>query len=211
MRVAVIGTGRMGKALAKTFSYNYKTVWIAGRNIENTKRVAEEIGQPSLKAATIEEAIAAADIIIPTLWFTDEKTFVVKYQHLLKNKIYFNISVPFNDTFEDLTLPYGVSAAETIQVLLPEVKFVSGFKNTYWVIFDHPIQLNGLKSDVLINSDDELVKKQVIHFLQPLPFRFIDGGGIAENRIIERMTLLARNISKREGFYPRVSYHIWGG
>lgn len=210
MKIAVIGTGRMGKALAKTLSNTFENVLFAGRDLDNTKRVIAEINCPRLIPQKIENAIKDADLIIPTIWFRDERVFAEKYRKLLGKKIYLNISVPFNDTFDDFVIPFGTSSAEIIQSIIPETLFVSGFKSTFWMVFESPIQPNGLQSDVFINSDNEELANQIIRLFEPLPFRFINGGPISENRTIERMTLLARNISKRMGFYPKVSWHIWG-
>lgn len=210
MKIAVIGTGRMGKALSKTLSAVFDNVIFSGRDLEKTKETVAVLNCQHLAVMKIDDAIKEADMVIPALWFKEEKVFAEKYRYLLAGKIYLNISVPFNDTFDDFVLPFGVSAAETIHAIVPETLYATGFKNTFWTVFENPVQTNRLKSDVFINSDDEKTGNLIVQTLNPLPFRFIKAGPVSENRTIERMTLLARNISKREGFYPRVSWHIWG-
>ena len=210
MKIAIIGTGRMGKALSKCLAEKFDSVILAGRNTEKTRQVASEINHCKLIPLEIEDAIIQAKLVIPTLWFKDEKDFASKYREQLEGKIYLNISVPFDETFNDFELPFGISAAETIQAIVPETHFVAGFKNTFWTVFESPVQPNGLKSDVLITSDSGKLADEIIKLFEPLPFRFVNAGPISENRTIERMTLLSRNISKRIGFYPRVSWSVWG-
>ncbi|PSR52759.1 hypothetical protein AHMF7605_04095 [Adhaeribacter arboris] len=208
MNIAIIGTGRMGKGLIKTFYQYYpQKVSFSGRKKEQTQSVVQEL-QLDLAAKSIEEALQA-DVIIPTLWFTDLLPWAEKYRDLLKGKIVLDIVNPFNDNFDDFTTPYGTSAAEELQKAIPESTVVGAFKNTYWVVFDKPI-LQGIKSDVYVTSDNEFVRKQIIDLLRPLPFRVLDAGLLKNNRTIERMTLLSGELARKAGSHPRISYNLWG-
>jgi len=86
---------------------------------------------------------------------------------------------------------------------------VGAFKNTYWVVFDQPI-LQGLKSDVYVTSDSEDALQTVMTLLMPLPFRILKAGKLKNNQTIERITLLAREISINAGNYPRIAFNLWG-
>ncbi len=70
MKIAIIGTGRMGKALLKVFYAAYPAdVAIAGRDLHHTKEIVKEL-EINATAVSEEEALQA-DLIIPTLWFAD--------------------------------------------------------------------------------------------------------------------------------------------
>jgi predicted dinucleotide-binding enzyme len=51
----------------------------------------------------------------------------------------------------------------------------------------------------------------VLDLLAPLPFRTLDAGRLANNRTIERMTLLGRELAVRAGHYPRLAWRLLGG
>jgi predicted dinucleotide-binding enzyme len=87
---------------------------------------------------------------------------------------------------------------------------VGAFKNTYWVVFDEPLH-DGMPSDVLVTGDDDAAKRTLIDALAPLPFRFLDAGPLTNSRTVERMTLLERELARRQGHHPRVSWRLWGG
>ncbi|MDO1450254.1 hypothetical protein Q0590_28495 [Rhodocytophaga aerolata] len=70
--------------------------------------------------------------------------------------------------------------------------------------------LQGLKSDVYVTANDEEARKKVIELLQPLPFRVLDAGLLKNNRTLERMTLLSRELSLKAGNYPRIAFNLWG-
>lgn len=198
----------MGKALAKLFAASFDNVIIVSRDVQKAKELMDDITQPSLKYLPLNSAIRQADIIIPALWYTDELVFAKQNAGLLKGKIYFNISVPFTESFDDLLLPYGSSAAEVIQQHLPATTVAGIFKTVFWPLFNSPLLLNNAP-DVYVTSDDELTRKQLLNFLHPLPFRFVDAGTLAENRTIERMTLLSRKLGISNGFYPNIAFKLW--
>ncbi|PRY03141.1 hypothetical protein CLV24_14317 [Pontibacter ummariensis] len=208
MKIAIIGTGRMGKALLKAFYRAYPSqILFAGRKAEEAQLITSELSL-TIQAVQLQDALQA-DIIIPALWFKDLQPWVEAHREQLRGKILIDITNPFNATFDDLTTGYGTSAAEELQRLVPETKVVGAFKNTFWVVFDQP-EHRGILSDVFLTSDAPDALEKVRQVLEPLPFRLFDAGKLKNNRTIERMTLLSRELSLKTGTYPRVSFHLWG-
>ena len=78
-----------------------------------------------------------------------------------------------------------------------------------WVVFDDP-EFGGIKSDIYVTSDDEASRCRVMDLLRPIPFRIFDAGLLKNNRTIERMTLLEKELATKAGNHPRVSFHLWG-
>jgi 8-hydroxy-5-deazaflavin:NADPH oxidoreductase len=208
MKISIIGTGRMGRALAKTIGKAYPgSVLFAGRNEEHTQSIASEYGLP---VTVVPEADALkADIIIPTLWFADVKPWMVRNRRALKGKVLVDITNPFNEDFTDFTIGYDTSSAEEIQKLLPDTVVAGAFKNTYWVVFDEPT-LQGIKSDLYVTCNNEDVLQVLIDLFKQLPFRVLHAGGLKNNRTIERMTLISGHLARKAGSHPRISFNLWG-
>jgi len=201
MKIAIIGTGTMAKALLRTFYKVYPNdLILAGRDYFRTQHVIKELA-PNATSLNMQEAMKAAVIIIPTLWFADIRPWIVLNKELLTGKILIDITNPFNDQYDDFTINHDTSSAEEIQKLIPETRVVGAFKNTYWVVFDQPI-LQGLKSDVYVTSNNEEALQTVMTLLMPLPFRILKAGKLKNSRTIERMTLLAREISLTQATIP---------
>ncbi len=208
MKIAIIGTGRMGKALLKTFSKSYpNSILFSSRSEQRAQQVLQELSL-NQEVVSLEEALKA-DIIIPTLWFRDLLPWLEENKEQLKGKIVLDITNPFNAAFDDFTTPYDTSSAEEVQKIVPQSMVVGAFKNTYWVVFDQPV-LQGLMSDVYVTSDHEQASNTVIQVLKPLPFRVLNAGSLKNNRTIERMTLLSRELAMKAGNYPRISFNLWG-
>lgn len=208
MKAIVIGTGRMAKGILRVLTKAYPNeIGLYSRDINKAKATINEL-QIEATAIAIEDLLNT-EIIIHTLWYTDVLAFVSKYKEQLKNKILVDISNPFNEDFDDFVIGYDTSSAEEIQNLIPETNVVGAFKNTYWVVFDNP-EFGGIKSDVYVTSNDEKARLKVISLLKPTPFRIFDAGKLKNNRTIERMTLLEKELATKAGNHPRVSFHLWG-
>lgn len=208
MKVSVIGTGRMGKALVKTFSPYVNELFWASRNPDHIQSLINNNGFERINPVSYEEALDT-DIIIHTLWFKDLIPWAIKNREKLAHKILVDISNPFTEDFSEFTLDWGKSAAEELQKVIPDTKVVGSFKNTFFKVLEKPIY-EGLKSDIYVTSDDENAKKIVMTLLSNLPFRVFDGGKLINNRTIERMTLFEREIAIRYGNYPYVSNRLFG-
>lgn len=195
--ISVLGTGCMGKALVPLLQPHFDQVCWGSRTPDNTPGTV-----------SYEEALRA-DVIIHTLWFRDVIPWALQNEEALAGKILVDIANPFTEDFSDFTLEWGTSAAEELQKVLPQTRVVGAFKNTFFKVLEQPLH-NGQRSDVYVTGDDESARLQVIQLLQPLPFRVLDGGLLANNRTIERMTLFSREMAIRYGHYPYVSYRIFG-
>lgn len=208
MKIAIIGTGRMGKGLVKTFCQAYpQDILFSSRDLQRAQDVLDELNL-DIKAVDIKEALKA-DVIIPTLWFRDLIPWVSANKEQLKGKIVIDITNPFNEDFSDFTTAYNTSSAEELQKVIPDSHVVGAFKNTYWVVFDAPI-LQGIKSDVFVTGNKEGVRQTITALLKLLPFRILDAGKLKNSRTIERMTLLSGELARKAGSYPRIAFNLWG-
>lgn len=202
MKVSVIGSGRMGKGLVKILSPHVNELVWGSRNPKYLSKHANII-------PVSHEIALNADIIIHCLWFKDVIPWAKQNKKKLANKILIDIVNPFTEDFNDFTLEWGQSAAEELQKVIPDTKVVGAFKNTFFQVFEEPIH-NDQKSDVYVTSDDEKAKETVMKFLASTPFRILDGGKLSNNRTIERLTLLERELAIRYGNYPYVSNRLFG-
>lgn len=209
MKISVLGTGNMGKALVKQLaSYIEGQVLWGSRNPEEAAELAKSFGLDQVAVVSYEDALQA-DIIIPAFPAAAIMEWSVIHQEQIKHKIIVDISNPFNEDFSGFTTAWGESSAERLQSLLPESKVIGAFKNTFFKVFENPV-FEDQKSDVLVTGDDEEAVHRFIECLKPLPFRFLHAGKLANNRTIERFTLLELELAVRYGTYPYISLQLFG-
>ena len=102
MKIAIIGTGRMGKGLVKTFYKAYpQELLFSSREQQRAQEVLNELNI-NLKAVSLDDALTA-DVIIPTLWFRDLIPWAAAHKEQLKRKTVIDITNPFTEDFSDFT------------------------------------------------------------------------------------------------------------
>ncbi|TYP73236.1 NADPH-dependent F420 reductase [Paenibacillus methanolicus] len=207
--ISILGTGNMGKALVKQAAANLEgqVLW-GSRNPQEAAELAKGFRQERIVTGTYEDALQA-DIIIPAFPAAAIMEWAQANRDRLKDKIVVDIANPFNADFSGFTTAWGESSAERLQALLPESIVIGAFKNTFFRVFDNPV-FQDRQSDVLVTGDDEDAVQQFIQRFNPLPFRFLHAGPLANNRTIERFTLLELELAVRYGTYPYISLQVFG-
>ena len=92
-KVAIIGLGNIGKAVATNLAKGNHPVILASRDSEKTKALAEQLGNLAT-AKEITEAIHEADVIIPAVYFNALQEFFQTYARELEGKIIVDVSNP---------------------------------------------------------------------------------------------------------------------
>jgi 8-hydroxy-5-deazaflavin:NADPH oxidoreductase len=207
--IGILGTGRMGVRLAQMFARAGQRVILGSRDINRAKRIATSIGLSALVPGSYEDA-ASAEVILPAMFLRDGMLEILEpLRHAFDDKVYIDISNPFNDSYTDFILPWDTSGAEQIQHRFPRARVVGAFKNVWWEVFDAPT-FDEQVSDVFVVSDDAEAKATVLKLAENMPFRYVDAGRLANARTIERMTLLSGELGQRYGYFPRMNYKLLG-
>lgn len=81
-KVAIIGPGNIGRAIATNLVKANRAVILAGRDITKTKKLADELGS-LVSPMEIGAAIKEADIIIMAVWFDAIKELFYQYNAIL--------------------------------------------------------------------------------------------------------------------------------
>lgn len=92
-KVAIIGLGNIGKAVATNLIKGGHAITIASREIEKAQSFAAELGSLATAKET-SDAIKEADVIIPALYFNSLKEFFTTYAAELDGKIIIDVSNP---------------------------------------------------------------------------------------------------------------------
>lgn len=207
--VGILGTGRMGVRLAEAFAKAGTQVILGSRDPRRAERIVEGLKVSGINSGSYEQAVRA-EFILPAMFLRDGMVSTLQpYQLALAGKIFIDITNPFNNDYSDFILPWDTSGAEELQRRFPESRIVGAFKNVWWEVFDAPT-FDGTVSDVFVVGDDQAAKQAFFNIVEPMPFRFIDAGRLANARVVERMTLLSGELGQRYGYFPRMNYRFMG-
>ena len=84
--VAIIGTGNIGSRLAANFAAGGQDFLLAGRDADAARKIAADLDGHA-EAASVDEAIQQADIVVVAVWLDDFKQFIAQYGDRLVGKI----------------------------------------------------------------------------------------------------------------------------
>jgi NADPH-dependent F420 reductase len=205
LKVSLIGgTGEEGRGLALRWAKAGAEVILGSRSKERADATVEELnrelGGNLIKAAENGEAIRAGELVLLTVPFEHAaSTIEAHLSDFNESAVLIDITVPVS--FEKgraryIELPEG-SASEHLRARLPEsIPLVAAFKT-------EPAHLlaeihEPLDCDTFVASDSKEAKGRVIEaisFIEGL--RPVDAGLLESARTIERMTVLAIGINRR--------------
>jgi predicted dinucleotide-binding enzyme len=130
MTTAIIGVGSLGGTVARHLVSGGESVVLAAKDESRAQSVANELG-PNASAASVEEAIAGADVVVLATWLDQTRELVPARTRLLEDKVVVDPSNPigFDENGQMFrTLPQGEAAGSIVAGLLPEsAHFVKAF------------------------------------------------------------------------------------
>jgi predicted dinucleotide-binding enzyme len=208
LNFGIMGTGRMAVRLADLAAQSGHTVVLGSRAPERAAEIAAKLGK-GIYGGSYHDAVAC-DIVMPSLFIRDGAFDALKpFADAVSGKIVVDILNPFNDAYDDFILPWDTSAAEDLQKIWPGARIVSTFKWPFWEAFENHA-FEGGPMDVVYTGDDQAAKETVLELFKASPWRFLDGGGLAQARFTERMTLFCGQLAARYNYLPRVGWRLLG-
>lgn len=129
-KVAVIGIGNIGTAIARNLVKGNHPVILASRDNEKTKSLAGELGNLA-NPQEIIEAIKEADVVIPAIQFNALNEFFQTFSKELNGKIIIDVSNPIapdgNGGFKKI-IAENESAGKMLSDLIPKgAKLIKAF------------------------------------------------------------------------------------
>src|SRR6266699_2082647 len=121
MTTSIIGVGNLGGTVARHLVSGGESVVLAAKDQGHAEALAEELG-PNASAASVEEAIAGADVVVLATWLDQTRELVPARTRLLEGKVVVDPSNPigFDENGQMFrTLPEGQSSGSVVAGLLP--------------------------------------------------------------------------------------------
>jgi predicted dinucleotide-binding enzyme len=198
MRIAIIGTGSVGAALARGLAGKGHTVALGTRDPAAAKirALAAETGA---QAATAPDAAAAADIVILALpW--DALDTVLPALGDLAGKTVIDCMNPLGrvNGAIGLTLGHTTSGGETVQHRLPAAHVVKTLNQVGAEIMANNAHLPH-RPVMFMAGNDETAKAAVADLLRDLGFDPLDAGDITKSRLLEPFALVWINQALARG------------
>lgn len=187
MKVAIIGAGNVGTALATSIAHAGHDVIITSRDPDDAVSAAAASG--ARVAQTNAAAAAEADVVIPAVSFQDVAELATEIAGPaagkpvvdVTNRIDFGATGPEIDTTS--------SNAEELATLLPKSFVVKAF-NTLFASKQVDPTSDGVQLDGFVAGDDASAKGKVLELVRSIGLRPIDVGPLARARQLEGLAFL---------------------
>jgi len=184
LKVAVIGVGNIGTAVATNLVKGGRSVIVANKEIAKAKELAEKLGD-KVTPMEVADAIKTADIIVFAVWFNTMKELFDTYATELQGKVIVDPSNPIapdeNGGFKKI-IGEKESAGEILSSLLPEgAKFVKalgslGAGSLTSAAFQQPE-----KAVLFYAADDKALAAPIEDLIRDSGFEPIQIGGINQS------------------------------
>jgi predicted dinucleotide-binding enzyme len=213
MKIAILGTGMVGRVHAKKLTELGHDVMIGTNDVKRTleKSKSDVWGNPpfsewhkmnsKIKINTFSEAASHGEIVINALKGVACLDVLKKLKHNLNGKILIDISNPLDFSKgmpPTLFICNNDSLGEQIQYALPNVKVVKTFNTVNAMLQTNPKKLYEAEHHIFLSGNDKDAKERVTEIIKKWYGwkHIIDLGDITTSRSTEMFTSLWLSLSE---------------
>jgi hypothetical protein len=192
MKVAIIGAGNVGKALATSITRAGHDVTIAAQHPEHARAAAHATGAtPADSNAT---AVVDADLVILAVPYAAGAQVADEIRDGVAGKTVVDVSNPLTPDYSGIAT--STSAAEELQVLLPDANLVKAFNTIFASNQASPTS----EVDGFVAADDADAKREVISLIESMGFTPLDVGPLSSARYLEGMAFVNIGLNAQNGW-----------
>lgn len=189
MRIAVIGAGNVGGALARGWAHGGRPIVLGVRdpNAAGVAALKQETGAEALLPAAAARACEVVALALP--WGAAE--LAVKSLGDLSGKVVIDCMNPLGmlDGALALTLGHTISGGEMVQSWLPGAKVVKTLNQVGAEIMDSAGSLSA-RPVMFVAGDDEDAKRSATVLVEALGFETLDAGALRQARLLEALAMV---------------------
>jgi 8-hydroxy-5-deazaflavin:NADPH oxidoreductase len=179
VRIAVIGTGKMGRGFASALSPKHEVVF-GSRDPARAQKVVRATAAAG--AVTPSEAVTGAEVVILAVpWRAMDETLPQLGD--LDGTVMVDVTVPYGEEREALGRR---SSGEVVQKRLPRARVVKGWNHVFAKYLTAP-EVEGIASSVLLAGDDPEAKRVVSSLARDMGFHPVDVGRLRESYHLDRL------------------------
>ena len=192
-KVGIIGSGDVGKTLAKGFLKHGYEVAIGSDHTEKLGEFKRE--NPQIETATFEEAAQSGDIVVLCVKGTVGEKIIEKVKRHLSGKTVIDTTNPIADAPpQNGVLKFFTSLDESLmerlQKIAPDAQFVKALNSIGSGLMINPNFSDNTKPTMFICGNNEDAKKKVHEILEKFGFEIEDLGKAESARAIEPLCIL---------------------
>jgi 8-hydroxy-5-deazaflavin:NADPH oxidoreductase len=188
MKIAIVGAGNVGHALATSFSRAGHELVITSRDPQHASDLAASVGNATT-APSARVAAQDADVVVLAVPFASDAEIAIDLRPVVAGKPVVDVSNRMSFGARGAEMDTSSSNAEELAVLLPEAHVVKAFNTLFSSSQSDPI-LDGVELDGFVAGDDETAKRTVIELVGSIGLNPVDVGPLVRSRQLESLAFL---------------------
>ncbi len=207
VKIAVLGTGRVGGTLGRRWAQRGHQVVFGSRD-PHAEKVVKLLAQSGANATatTLHEAAAESDIVVYAAPWPVARSILGQVGSLAF-KIFIDCTNPLTADFTGLDLGHSTSAAERFAEWAPGARVVKSFNNVSAAIMANPI-FGDQRATMFYCGDDADAKSVVRDLAAELDFDPVDAGPLKIARYLEPFAMLYIQLAVKEGWGSNCAFRI---
>jgi predicted dinucleotide-binding enzyme len=191
VKLAIIGAGRLGTALATRLEAAGHDLVVASRSIEDSERVVA--GLARARAATPADAVVSAEVVILAVRFPDVADALAPMGVRLDGVVLWSCVNALTPDFSGLAVGFDDSAAETVARQVPGARVVAALPPFADALAAGTPDYAGRVPTTFLCGDEAAAKTVVAGLVRDIGAEPVDAGPLASARLVEpAMMLLVR-------------------
>ncbi len=186
MKIGIIGSGNVGKALARSGLRAGHQVTLSASSPEHAEAAAKATGARAARSNA--DAVKDAELVVVAVPYDKLGEVFRGLGTAVDGKVVIDATNHVNVQNPGEVLG-GISNAEEIQKRHPEVKVVKAFNYAFASRIAEPT-VDGVRLDGFVAADDQAAKDKVLEFVESIGFRPVDVGPLVMARVLEGMALM---------------------
>ncbi|MEM7373862.1 MAG: NADPH-dependent F420 reductase [Bacteroidota bacterium] len=190
MKLGIIGTGRIGRALCTALTHKGYHVMVGSRTPEKAMELAGDM-EHYAQGGTIANTIHYGEVVFLAVPYKAVPD-IVRNTDSFKGKVVVDCTNPlvFNEGEVELALGHTTSAAEQIAKMIPEARIVKSFNTAYAEHIANGPYFGPLDGSMFYCGDDDEAKTAVCKIIADTGFDPVDCGPLTSARFLEPMAAL---------------------
>jgi predicted dinucleotide-binding enzyme len=183
MKIAIIGAGNVGRALASSLTKAGHDVTITAEHAEHATDAASQSGATA--GSSNADAAAGAQVVVLAVPVQAIARIAGEMGSSLDGKVVIDVTNRPTPSADGT----ATSIAEELQGQLPDAHVIKAF-NTLFASRQANPQIGGIAPDGYVAGDNAAAKQTVLDVVESVGFRPVDAGSLASARTLEGMAWL---------------------
>lgn len=203
MRIAILGSGRMGGTLGGLWAdAGHAVTFSLSRDQAKRERLARSHG-PRARAASPAEAVREADVVLLAVpW--QQVSQALRAAGSLRGKVLIDCTNPLTRSDDALAVGHRTSGAEIIARRARGALVVKAFNTVPSELLRAGTKVLREQPEVCYCSDAPKAKRVVARLARDVGYEPLDCGGLSNARYLEPLAMLVGELAYNQGRRPEV-------